>query len=145
MLLLWPSIAQNNSGVVTVAPLGKARVKRGQQFTETVKVAVKPGFHVNSNAPDDEYLIPLKLTWARGPLQAEDVIYPKPEKIRSAFSPKPVLVFTGNFDIVTKFKVASNSETGPNMAAGKLRYQACNDRECLRPQTVDVNLSLDVR
>ena len=145
MLLLWPSLAQNNSAVVTVAPLAKARVKRGEQFTETVKVAVKPGFHVNSNAPDDEYLIPLKLTWARGPLQAEDVIYPKPERIKSAFSAKPVLVFTGNFDIVTKFKVAANSESGPNMAAGKLRYQACNDRECLRPQTVDVNLSLDVR
>jgi len=107
-------------------------------------VQVKPGFHVNSNAPDDEYLIPLKLTWT-GPLQAEGVTFPKAEKIKSSFSEKPLVVFTGQFDVVTKFKVPANAPDGPNLATGKLRYQACNDKECLRPQTIDVNLSLEIR
>jgi hypothetical protein len=135
--------AQNN-GVVTVAPAEKARVKRNSEFTEKISVQVRPGFHVNSNAPNDPYLIPLKLTWT-GPLQVEEVTFPKPESVKSSFSEKPLAVFTGTFDIVTKFKVPANAPDGPNMAAGKLRYQACNDRECLRPQTLDVNLSLDIR
>jgi hypothetical protein len=109
-----------------------------------VSIQVKTGFHVNSNKPEDEYLIPLKLTWT-GPLQAEEVTFPKPERMKSSFSDKPLVVYTGTFDIVTKFKVPANAPDGPNMAAGKLRYQACNDKECLRPQTVDVNLSLDIR
>lgn len=130
--------------MVTVAPLEKARVKRNTGFAATMSVQVKPGFHVNSNAPLDEYLIPLKLTWV-GPLEVEDVVFPKAEKIKSSFSEKPLAVYTGSFDIVTKFKVPATAPDGPNLATGKLRYQACNDKECLRPQTVDVNLSLDIR
>ena len=117
---------------------------RGSEFKQEVSVQVKAGFHVNSDKPDDEYLIPLKLTWT-GPLQAEEVIFPKPERMKSTFSPKPLVVYTGTFDIVTKFKVPANAPDGPNMASGKLRYQACNDKECLRPQTVDVTLSLDIK
>jgi hypothetical protein len=143
-LLTLPFLAAQNSGVVTVAPLEKARVKRGDEFTVKTAVQVKPGFHVNSNAPEDEYLIPLKLTWT-GPLQAEQVVFPKPEKMTSSFSTKPLVVFTGTFEIATRFKVPANAPDGPNLAIGKLRYQACNDKECLRPQTLDVNLSLDIR
>ena len=97
---------------------------------------------MNSNAPEDEYLIPLKLTWT-GPLQAEQIVFPKPERMTSSFSTKPLVVFTGAFEIATRFKVPANAPDGPNLATGKLRYQACNDKECLRPQTVDVNLSLE--
>lgn len=111
---------------------------------QPVSVQIKGGFHVNSNKPEDEYLIPLKLTWT-GPLQAEEVVFPKPERMKSSFSPKPLVVYTGKFDIVTKFKVPANAPDGPNMASGKLRYQACNEKECLRPRTIDVNLSLDIR
>jgi thiol:disulfide interchange protein DsbD len=135
--------AQPNS-VVTVAPLQKAHVARGGDFTQHVPVQVKPGFHVNSDKPEDEYLIPLKLTWT-GPLQAVDVVFPKPERMKSTFSEKPLVVYTGTFDIVTKFKVPATAPDGPNLAVGKLRYQACNDKECLRPQTVEVNLSLDIK
>lgn len=117
---------------------------RNGEFTQKMTVHVNPGFHVNSNAPDDPYLIPLKLTWT-GPLQVEEVTFPKAEKIKSSFSPKPLAVFTGSFDIVTKFKVPANAPDGPNAATAKLRYQACNDRECLRPRTIDVSLGLDIR
>jgi hypothetical protein len=143
-LAILPSLLAQSSAVLTVTPLEKARVKRGEEFSAKVAVQVKSGFHVNSNAPDDEYLIPLKLTWT-GPLQVENVEFPKAEKIKSTFSEKPLAVYTGAFEINTRFKVPSNAPDGPNMAAGKLRYQACNDRECLRPQTVDVNLSLEIR
>ena len=144
MLFLPSLLPAENNGVVTVAPVEKARVKRNDEFTAKLSVQVKPGFHVNSNAPDDEYLIPLKLSWT-GPLQAEQIVFPKPEKVKSAFSTKPLAVFTGTFEIDTKFKGPANAPDGPNLATGKLRYQACNDKECLRPQTVDVNLSLDIR
>ena len=143
-LAILPSLLAQSSGVLTVAPLEKARVKRGDEFSSKIAVQVKPGFHVNSNAPEDEYLIPLKLTWS-GPLQVESIDFPKAEKIKSTFSEKPLVVYTGAFDIETKFKVPTDAPDGPNVASGKLRYQACNDKECLRPQTVDVNLSLEIR
>src|SRR5260370_40500453 len=118
-LLFLPSSPAQPSSVVTVAPLKKARVARGAEFTQPVSVEVKAGFHVNSNKPEDEYLIPLKLTWT-GPLQAEGVVFPKPERMKSSVSEKPLVVYTGSFDIVTKFKVPANAPDGPNMAARKL-------------------------
>ena len=143
-LLFLPSLPAQPGSVLTVAPLQKAHVARGSEFTQHVTIQLKPGFHVNSDKPDDEYLIPLKLTWT-GPLQAEEVVFPKPERMKSTFSPKPLVVYTGAFDIVTKFKVPATAPDGPNMAVVKLRYQAYNDKECLRPQTVEVNLSLDIK
>jgi len=33
---------------------------------------------------------------------------------------------------------------GPAVMTGKLRYQACNDRMCLAPKTLDVSLPVEV-
>ena len=42
--------------------------KRGATAQAKVKVSLQCGYHVNSNTPSDDYLIPLKLTWTPGPL-----------------------------------------------------------------------------
>jgi hypothetical protein len=61
-----------------------------------------------------------------------------------SFSPTPLSVFSGTFVITSKFKVAPTAAPGPMAVNGKLRYQACNDRECLAPQTLDVALQVNV-
>ncbi len=105
---------------------------------------LQPGYHVNSNTPNEEYLIPLRLKWEPGPLAAVEVIFPKPEQKNYSFSSKPVSVFTGDFVIITRFKVAADAAIGPGVEVGKLRYQACSNDTCYRPATVDVRLSYDV-
>ena len=107
-------------------------------------VQLRPGYHVNSNMPADAYLIPLKLTWNAGPLEGAEVGYPKPRLEKYAFSEEPLSVYSGDFDILTKFKVASTARIGPTALTGKLRYQACNDHMCLAPKTVEVTLQIDV-
>lgn len=133
-----------SSGVLTVAPLERAVAKRGGTFTGKLTAELRQGFHVNSNTPADEYLIPLRLTWTNSPLQVEQVTYPKPQLETYDFSPKPVSVFSGTFDILTRFKVPPNIAPGLAMVTGKLRYQACNNKECLAPKTVDVQLPVNV-
>lgn len=103
-------------------------------------LGLKPGYHLNSNTPADAYLIPLRLTWQPGPLQPVEVIFPKPRLEKYEFSETPLSVFAGDFDVLTKFKVAASAPTGPGMMLGKLRYQACSNSACLKPQTVEVKL-----
>ncbi len=105
---------------------------------------MRPGYHTNSNTPSDPYLIPLKLTWNPGPLEAVSVMYPKPAMEKYSFSDKPLSVFSGNFDLSTTFKVPANAIPGPTAVTGKLRYQACNDSMCLAPKTIDVRLQVDI-
>jgi hypothetical protein len=56
------------------------------------------------------------------------------------FSEKPLSVFTGDFKAQTKFKLISTGTV-----TGKLRYQACSDKACLPPRTIDLKLPVEVR
>jgi thioredoxin:protein disulfide reductase len=119
--------------------------KRGETAETRVGVRLQSGFHVNSNTPNEAYLIPLRLTWDAGALDAVQVVYPKSEQRNYQFSQKPVSVFTGDFDIVTRFKVTPGAPSGPGVLKGKLRYQACNNSSCLPPRTLDLRLSYSIQ
>jgi len=133
------------TSVLSVAPQEKVSAKRGAALEVKTAALLKSGYHVNSNTPSESYLIPLRLTWEPGPLQAVEVIFPKPHMEKYEFSPNPLSVFTGDFELTTKFKVAANAVTGPGMALGKLRYQACNNNSCLPPKTVEIKLPVVVQ
>jgi len=136
-------LAQTN--VVSVPPPEKVVVKPGAGVAVKTSVLLKSGYHVNSNTPSEKYLIPLRLTWEPGLLETVEVVFPKPHMEKYEFSPNPLSVFTGDFELVTKFKVAANASTGPGMALGKLRYQACNNNSCLPPKTLEIRLPLVVQ
>lgn len=110
-----------------------------------LKAEMRSGFHVNSNSPSDEFLIPFKLTWDKAPLETEQIIYPRPQFEKYDFSEKPVSVFSGNFEIVTRFKAPVSAAPGLAQMTGKLRYQACNNKECLPPRTMDVRFTVNVQ
>jgi hypothetical protein len=130
--------------MLTVAPPAKVVARKNAPAESRVVITLASGYHVNSNTPSEDYLIPLRLTWNPGPLQSTGVVYPKPEMEKYAFTEKPISVFTGRFDVVTKFKVAPNAPPGPGVMTGKLRYQACNRKECFPPRTVEVRLPYQV-
>jgi DsbC/DsbD-like thiol-disulfide interchange protein len=130
-------------GVLTVAEPQKLVVKRGENATSALKLAVKEGYHVNSNTPAEAYLIPLKITWdSAGPLEAVELVYPKPKQEKYEFSEKPLSVFDGEFEVKTTFKRSATAAPGPASLSGKIRYQACNDKMCLPPKTLEIRLPL---
>ena len=133
------------SGVLSVAPPAKVFAKPGGKVDAKISVLLASGYHTNSNTPSEAYLIPLRLTWTPGPLEAVDVVFPKPHMEQYSFSPKPLSVFTGDFELITKFKIAANAPAGPGVAIGKLRYQACNSNACLPPKSLEVRLPYQIQ
>ncbi len=130
--------------MLSIAPSGQVVAKRDQPVTVKVSATLNEGFHLNSHTPAETYLIPLTLKWNPGVLEAGDIQYPTPHMLK-AFSEKPLSVLTGKFDISTKFKVPANAPVGASTVTGKLRYQACNDKSCFPPKTVDVKIPVDVK
>jgi DsbC/DsbD-like thiol-disulfide interchange protein len=113
-------------------------VKRGEPAKQVLKAVILQGFHVNSDKPRDEFLIPLKLTWdAAGPLETKSISYPKPEEM--TLNGSQMLVYTGTVPIETAFAVAKDAPKGQTTVTGKLKYQACNEHMCFRPSTLDVH------
>lgn len=141
LLLPLSFYAQQNK--LAVSPPTQITVKRGSTgVTQVLNVNVLPGFHVNSDKPKDEFLIPLKLTWLSGPLEAGNITYPKPEDIKVGRD--MLSVFTGSFEIQTQFKVREQAATGPAVITGRLRYQACNNQMCFRPSSIDVRVPVEI-
>jgi hypothetical protein len=127
-----------------VGAASKVVGKRNEAVQAKIPVTVDAGFHVNSNKPPADYLIPLKLTWtSTGALTGGEIDFPKASSMKVA--DQILTVFTGNFDLVAKFKVPPTAAAGPGVAAGKLRYQACNDTTCFPPKTVDVTVSYQIQ
>jgi hypothetical protein len=137
-----------SSGYLTVGEPQKVVGKRNAAVQVQIPLVVKEGYHVNSNKPTEEYLIPLKLTWtSTGALEGGEITYPKPlmEKFEFSEPDKPLSVYMGKFDLVARFKVAANAPAGPGVASGKLRYQACSNKACYPPKTVDVAVGYQVQ
>jgi hypothetical protein len=145
--LCLPAAAQTSLGslssVLHVAPPEKIVAKRGAVVEVPFTIEVKHGYHVNSDKPADEYLIPLRFTFTPGSLELVDVAWPKPAMQKFPFSEKPLSVFEGTFKVVARMK--AGTQPGASHLAGKLRYQACNDRMCLPPRTLEVKAPVEIR
>lgn len=130
------AVAQQNK--LAIQPAEQVTIKRGGTATEKLRVMTLPGFHVNSDKPNGEYIIPLTLKWAPDPLHAGDVKYPEPEKLKVGND--TLSVFTGSFTISTSFKAPEDAKPGPTTITGEVHYQACNTQMCFRPSTVEVHV-----
>ena len=140
--LAIPVLGQTPAAVLSVAEPVKVTLKRAEPAAQVLQVSLKSGFHVNSHAPNDKSLIPLKLTWETSHVEVTGIFYPTPHLEKSEFSDQPLSVFSGNFEIVSKLRRTSLAQPGPGYLAGKLRYQACNDKMCLPPRTLEIKVPL---
>jgi DsbC/DsbD-like thiol-disulfide interchange protein len=138
---LWP---QSSTERVTVGQPQKVAGKRNDAVETKIPVSILEGYHVNSNTPSDEYLIPLKVTWTSlGALEGGQVTFPKPEKI--AVGDQQLSVFTGKIDLMVNFKVSAKAPAGPGVASGKLGYQACNNKACFPPKSIEISVPYQVQ
>ena len=104
-----------------------------------VAVRIRRGYHINSNKPNDPYLIPTSLAWPGVPLRVSSVMYPPAEEVKYDFSDKPLSVYSSRVEIVTTFQVESVPEEVDELR-GSFRFQACNDKACLPPKTLPVSV-----
>jgi len=144
LLLLAATSLCAQGNILSVAAPPKLLAKKNTTVTAKLAVQLRNGYHVNSNTPSDDYLIPLRLTWTAAPLETKGVAYPKPKMEKYEFSEKPLSVFTGDFDLVTTFQVPASAAPGMQVISGKVRYQACTHKECFPPKTIEVKLPVDI-
>ena len=146
--LLATAVCAQMSPNLTIAPVPTVKAGKGSTATITIKASLPAGYHANSNKPTYSYLIPLTLKWTGGPLRMESISYPAGTTEHYGFqepSDKPLSVVTGEFSIVTKFKVAADAASGPAAETGTLRYQACDNKACYPPKNVPVNVTVSVQ
>lgn len=131
--------------VVTMAPSAPVRVVPGKSGRAVLTFRVAPGYHINSNKPKSELLVPttLKLDAQTG-LGIGKVTYPPGRDLSFAFAPNEKLnVYTGDFLITALVAAAHDTPLGRYRIHGTLTSQACDNKACYPPKSVPV--AFDVR
>lgn len=134
--------AQPGAKHISISPLSPLVVKRGSTATQSAQVVIDTGFHVNSDKPANEFLIPFRLDWETGPITASAISYPHGEELQ--VGPDKLSVYTGTVVVKTTFRAAEFAPAGKVQLKGKLHFQACNTQMCFRPASVEVLLPVTV-
>jgi thiol:disulfide interchange protein DsbD len=134
-VLACPAAAQDRTVFTASASWRDGLPAPGASGALVVTVAVDAGWHVNSNTPLEDYLIPtvVRLELPAG-WSADAPVYPAHREARFAFSEQPVAVYDGRFEITTTVRRGVAAADAP--VRGVLEAQACNDRVCLAPAEV---------
>lgn len=147
LVLAALAVAQGDKQpTVIMAPVGNVPVRAGGSTDLELDFRIDSDFHINSNKPKADYLIPtvLKLSPPEQVLLA-DVKYPPGQEMSFAFSPNEKLsVYSGDFAINTVLKSPAGAAAGTYPVKGELRFQACDHSACYPPRSIPVQFKVTI-
>ncbi|MDT3697409.1 MAG: protein-disulfide reductase DsbD [Ignavibacterium sp.] len=133
------------SDVVKITPKESVpRVIQGDEFKITLEITVDQTWHINSQKPNDDFLIPSEITAKGNGVRLTKVIYPEAHNIKLAFSEELVSVYEGTTAAKLNFRVDKNAPVGKQKVKINLGYQACNDMTCMPPNDAATEFEIEV-
>ena len=139
-------VAQTSAPRVTLSgTVDSAVAGSDQSVNATFEITLPDGYHVNSEAPLDEFLKPTRLlVEVPDGVAVAGIRYPEALLFATQFSEQPLAVYEHEFRIVVALTV-SGLAPGEYPLQATLKYQACSDRVCYPPATrqTEVTLSID--
>jgi hypothetical protein len=151
LALLAAALAQDSlvpkAPIVTAIPPEAVAVAPGGSVRVELRFRVSPGYHINSNKPRSEFLIPTRLKLSPpANLTPGSIAYPEGTDLAFAFSPGEKLnVYAGDFTVRAELRARGSAPGGSYTVPGELRFQACNDRACFPPTKLPVEFEVTVR
>jgi hypothetical protein len=144
--IAFPQSPGNRTPSVSLAPIEPVTVTRGQGGTATLHFRVAPGFHINSNTPKSEFLIPTALKMdAPTDIALTKVGYPEGKDMSFPFAPDEKLnVYTGDFTVTMTVRPLHTVQPGKYAIHGDLKYQACDNAACYPPKHLPVDFEVKV-
>lgn len=121
-------------------------VTRGKAGSVELGFRVASGYHINSNTPKSEFLIPtgLKLS-APTDIVVGKITYPAGSEMAFDFSPEEKLsVYSGEFSVAVLIRPLHSVLPGKYRLRGTLKYQACDNRACYPPKQLPVEFEVKV-
>ncbi|ABF39187.1 hypothetical protein Acid345_0182 [Candidatus Koribacter versatilis Ellin345] len=131
---------------VEIVKVESAPLIKGKSANVTLNFRVASGYHINSNKPNSELLIPtvLKLSPPTD-LSIGNIQYPGGEQLSFAFAPDEKLsVYTGDFSVQATARSIGAIHAGNYRVHGELKFQACDNSACYPPKSIPVNFDVQV-
>jgi hypothetical protein len=143
-LLLMMSMAKRD--LVQIDVPDNTEAVAGKPFEVQIKFFVADGYHINSNKPTEEYMIPTQVDWEPSSIKHLSDVFPKPDSVEFPFTHgKKLSVYQRVQVIKAKFSVPASGVTGKINVDGTFRYQACDNAACYPPNKVEFRIPVTVR
>ena len=112
----------------------------GKPTPVTLHFRIQQNLHINSHTPRAEYLIPTVFSVPEtSGVKLANAVYPAGTDFTLPADPDQKLsVYTGEFAIQARLI----SSPGNHLVEAKLRYQACDQTQCLPPKTITVPIDV---
>ena len=139
------SAAQRGPTSIELTPIYEADgAHPGARFRMGVDVRLDEGYHVNSEAPLDEFLIPTEL-WVAQPagVTLEKLGYPEPI-LFDQIGNVQLVVFEEQFRIGLDVTLADDLAPGELVVPARLEYQSCDETTCYSPTHADFEFRLNL-
>jgi cytochrome c biogenesis protein CcdA len=149
LVVFWltrPLAAQPQLITPDLTPVAeRASAAPGSTVRLALSVSLPAGYHVQSNQPREASLIPTKL-WILAPagITATEVVFPASTDLKVAGFDQLVAVFEREFAIGVEVAIDKSVAAGDLVIPARLRYQACNDLQCLSPRTLETSWTIHV-
>lgn len=128
-------LGQNSDDIISVKLYSAVdKFKPGESHRLAIELRIKEPFHINSDNPGEDYLIPTTIDFkpvegiAFGKLH-----FPEPEVKTFAFSENPLSVYEKTVRIFTTVTVSPDFSGKEIVLEGTVGYQACDDHTCRAP------------
>jgi thiol:disulfide interchange protein DsbD len=120
-------------------------IQPGGSARAAITVRLPEGFHMNSDKPREENLIPITVSMEAIPAVAgATAAFPEALDLKQEGATLPLRVFEREFAIGLQVNAASDAAAGAHKLPLRVRYQACDEKQCYLPITASLELNLSV-
>lgn len=138
-----PRISSQSVVKVIAEPV---EIVAGKSNEVIVKINTQTGYHINANPASFEYLKATELDLQDTPEFIVDYIYyPNPQVKKFSFSEQELRVYEGETPLKVMLNAEKAAPKGPRTLPAKLNVQACDDKVCYPPATIEVSIPVTIK
>jgi hypothetical protein len=116
--------------------LSADRLPAGGMLRFVVVLDVEDGWHINTNPAKPEFVVPTTVTVkSKHATKATKIDYPQGRDFSIEGFDEPVSVYEGRVLLFGTLAVPSHAARQTEELTVEIKFQACNDRQCLAPKT----------
>jgi hypothetical protein len=141
-----PKDPQDQGPAVKMAPAPVVTAVQGKPAIVPLLFRVASGYHINSNQPRSEFLIPTALkVEATTDIVIGKTTYPEGVDMSFPFDPDEKLnVYSGDFKVDVLVRPLRSVQPGKYIVRGTLKYQACDNASCYPPKQLPISFDVKI-
>ena len=140
----WAAGVDSVVGVRAFAPAEP--VSAGGEAVLAIELEIARSYHINSNHPLQDYLIPTSVEFDPSPgITFDEAVFPEAQVKKLPVSDTPMSVYERTVKITAAMHLAENFFQREAIVQGRVRSQACDRNSCLPPvwSPFSVTVSVD--